>query len=698
MKLKMMTFVILLSMLLSLAACGAEPTLTPEPTVAQEVEPEPSPTPKPTETLEPTPTPEPTSTPEPTATPEPTSTPEPGATFEEAPCPFALPAGQVAGETVECGYLVVPEDRADPESPTIRLAVAIFHPPGGATEPDPIIYLSGGPAGSALEFLYLVFDRFEPLLHANRDLIMFDQRGVGVSEPALDCPEVVELSRDLLDYNVDGVQVDEEQAHDLVLEAFVACGEDLGEIANLAAYQSAANAADVSDLRIALGYDEVNLWGASYGTRLALTVMRDHPQGLRSVVLDSAYPLDADLYLEAPANVDRALNVFFEGCAADEACNAAYPDLRTVLFDTVDRLDETPADMVVVDSFTGESYDTTLTGDDLLGVLFQLLYETDIIPSLPKLIYDASEGNYDLIALVFGSLLAQQEVTSHGMHFSVQCHDEFSFNSLEEFEAVLVDYPALSSLFEDATVGRMGFEICDAWDTDQAAAVENEPVYSDIPTLVMAGEYDPITPPAWGRQVAATLENSSFFEYPGMGHGTSVAHECPQEMILAFWDNPSEVPDDACIASLDLPHFIVPGEGAADIELEPYTSDTFGISGVIPAGWREVSPGVFSRGSSGLDVATLLVQAAAIDAESLLNVLVGQLGLEEAPEIVGEREANDITWTFYFLEFQGLSIDIGMAESGGLALIVLLQSEAGEHEALYEAVFVPVVDALVPVE
>ena len=116
-----------------------------------------------------------------------------------------LPSGQTEGETVECGYLVVPEDRADPDSDTIRLAVAIFHPPDGATHPDPIIYLSGGPGGSGLEFLFISFDAaFAPIFATERDFIVLDQRGIGYSEPALDCPGVSELGRELLDWEIDG--------------------------------------------------------------------------------------------------------------------------------------------------------------------------------------------------------------------------------------------------------------------------------------------------------------------------------------------------------------------------------------------------------------------------------------------------------------------------------------------------------------
>ena len=338
MKHRILSVLLLLSLLLSLAACGEQATPTPQPT-ATEVAVAPTATTPPTATPEPTATPPaPTATPEPTATAEPTPTevppPATTATFEEAPCPFALPPGQIEGQSVECGYLLVPEDRADPDSPNLRLAVAIFHPSGGASQPDPILYLSGGPGGSALEFLSLTFSKLEPALAANRDLILFDQRGVGRSEPALDCPAMIELGRELLDDELDGKVLTKEEAFELALETLLACYQDLSQIADLSAYNTVANAADVNDLRLALGYDQVNLWGTSYGTRLALGVMRDHPDGLRSVILDSVYPPDVDLYLESPANVNRAFTVFFEGCAQDEACNAAYPDLRAVFFDT----------------------------------------------------------------------------------------------------------------------------------------------------------------------------------------------------------------------------------------------------------------------------------------------------------------------------------------------------------------------------
>jgi hypothetical protein len=292
-------------------------------------------------------------------------------------------------------------------------------------------------------------------------------------------------------------------------------------------------------------------------------------------------------------------------------------------------------------------------------------------------------------------LIGMGEAVSRGMQFSVQCHDELAFSTLEQYEAVAAEYPELAPFLEYSILGSLGYAVCEEWGAGQAGAIENQAVTSDVPALILAGEYDPVTAPSWGRHAAETLENSYFFEYPGVGHGASVADDCPREMMTAFLDDPATAPDDACIAEMDLPQFVVPVE-AGPIELEPFTNEGLGIQGLIPAGWTEVNLGVYSRGSSALDVAVLLAQAAPMSAGDLLTLVSSQLGLEEVPEAVGEREANGLTWTLYAVTVQGVEIDMALTEADGLALIVLLQSDPGEHEALYEAVFLPAIDALVP--
>jgi pimeloyl-ACP methyl ester carboxylesterase len=650
------------------------------------------PTPKPTAPTAPVATDAP-----PTAAPSPTQEMIVRA-FESAPCPFELPPGQVDGESVECGYLLVPEDRADPDSATLRLAVAIFRHPDGASAPDPIVYLSGGPGGSALEFVFLSFDlQFAPVFDAGRDLILLDQRGVGLSEPALDCPEESALSLDLLDSKVDGKEVSMEEALDLLLQALLTCEDDLGAIADLSAYNTVSNAADVNDLRVALGYEQVNLWATSYGTRLALGVMRDYPQGLRSVVLDGTYPPDVDLYLESPANLERAAGRLFQACAADAACNAAFPDLRAVFFDTVERLNEEPASFQVTNALTNESYDMSLEGDSMMGLLFEFLYLTEVLPSLPQIIYDASQGNFDKVALVYGSLLAQADVVSTGMQFSVQCNEELAFSSPQEFESVLAAYPQWKGVFEGPVVGKIAFDVCAGWDSGQADPIENQAVRSDVPTLILAGEYDPITPPAWGQHAAETLTHSYFFEYPGVGHGASLSGDCPRGMMLAFLDDPSAAPDDACIADMGM-QFALPSEGLPPVELEPFSGDPFGFSGLVPVGWQELAPGSYMRGESALDPTALVQSGAPVPADVLLASLSERLGLDGSPESAGDVETAYLTWTLYTFEVQGQAADMALAESDAQAYLVLLVSVPGERDALYESVFLPVVEALKPLE
>ncbi|MBN1483545.1 MAG: alpha/beta fold hydrolase [Chloroflexia bacterium] len=670
----------LLLLILLLAGCG-----------------EPSPSPS-----EPVPTDAPPPTAAATAVPSTTAPTDPPAVdtvprFEPTTCPFLPPAGQIQGQTLECGDLVVWEDRDDPDSRTLHLAVAIFHPAGGATHPDPIVYLSGGPGGSILEFIDLNFGQaFEPILAGGRDLILLDQRGVGLSEPALDCPNVRELSLELLDNEQEGRLLEADEIDALLLDSLLECEQELSEVADLSDYHSVSNAADVNDLRLALGYEQVNLWGTSYGTRLALGVMRDYPQSIRAVVLDSVYPPDVDLYLELPANADRAFDLLFASCAADPDCSAAFPDLRQVFFDTVEQLNAEPASIQVSNLLNGKSYPAILDGDTLVSLLFDFMYYHDVLPSLPQILYDASEGDYSMLRLIYGSLIAQGEAVSQGMQLSVQCNEELPFSSPEAFAQALDEYPELRGMFEHSTVGPLGYVVCAAWDSGQAAALEDQAIHSDVPTLLIAGAYDPITPPEWGQHAAETLPNGHFFEYPGLGHGVSVVAGCPQQMLLEFLNDPDSRPDDRCIDEMDF-QFLT-GAPTAAVEMEPYIDQAQGLRGLAPTGWEELLPGVLARNNSSLDLAALILSRAPFSPATLINQLSEQLALDSVPQADAQRQANELEWSLYYVETSGVAVDIALAAYGDGSLAVMLQSAPNERDALYEAVFLPAVDALVPSE
>ena len=472
------------------------------------------------------------------------------------PCAFALPSGIEQGEDVECATLTVPERRDDTlraDRRVIRLAVAVFRGTEASEPRDPVIYLSGGPGASALEALrYEMPQAFEAVLAQGHDLVVFDQRGVGRSRPALDCPEADEMALELVDRRIEGRTVSKDEAQTALVEAFVACGQRLGQGADLSAYKNAESARDILDLVRGLGYDQVSLWGGSYGTRLALEVMRQTAETedggrLRSVVLDAVYPPDVDLYAETPANFERALDRLFESCAANPVCNANYPDLGATFFETVDRLNRDPVPSTMTDLRTGDEIPDIIDGDLLTGMVFQFLYSTEVKLLLPDLIYDVSVGDFAMLENFRSGLLAQQSFASRGMMFSVQCNEEIAFSSPDAVRDVEVRYPELSGTFAHGLLGEMAYRVCERWDAGRAAPSANEPVVSDIPTLILTGEFDPITPPAWGRHVAETLTHAYAFEYPGVGHGATAVKGCPQEMFLAFLADPSVAPDDTCI-------------------------------------------------------------------------------------------------------------------------------------------------------
>lgn len=603
--------------------------------------------------------------------------------FEPADCWFDEPSGQ----TAECGYLVVPEDRSQPDGKTIKLAVARFKSDSSNPQPDPIVYLEGGPGGSPLRSFIPQFNvLFGPLLE-ERDLILFDQRGTGYSQPALDCPEYKQVTLDLLDDDIPT-----EEAEELSNQALLACRERLAnEGVNLSAYNSAENAADLNDLRNALGIEQWNLYGISYGTRLALTEIRDFPEGLRSVVIDSVYPPQVSLFASTAANGARAFDVLFESCASDAACNAAFPDLQNVFFDLVERFNREPATFTTR-LHSGETYDVVMNGDGLMGLTFQTLYATSLLPYLPRMIYQMRDGNTALPAALEGEFLSQLDDISYGMYYSVQCDEEVPFTTPEELAEATGPYPDYAPLASEDV-----FPLCQNWGVGEPDPVENEPVRGDVATLILAGEFDPITPPSWGQLAAETLSNSFFFELPNAGHGSSLTVDCPRSLLLAFLDNPQAEPEASCIVEEMAQLSFAAPVGEASIKLVPFAEPSMGIRGVVPEGWKELAPGTFTPSGEITDQTALIQQAAPLGADVFLNFMTTQLeqsGIEASFEEIDNRTANGLEWTIYTAEASISVIDIALAEQGGQTYLVVLQSLIDEREALYNTLFLPAVEAL----
>ena len=441
--------------------------------------------------------------------------------FAFTDCPFDAPAD------IECGFLTVPEDRSSANSPTIELAVAIVAAPDGATEP-PMVYLAGGPGGSGIDDYIADPEGWEMPFLQNRDLILLDQRGTGFSEPTLDCPEFAE---------VDAQDNPDSLCFDRLTDEGI----------NLMAYNTQENAADVEALRLALGIAQWDVLGISYGTRLALEVMRNHPDGVRAVILDSPFPPNADTPVDEVYSFTDALAQLVADCERDDYCNENYPDLENVFLDTVQRLNEDE---------TAEIF-----GDDLVFALSSAFSDTSLIPLLPYVIYEVANDNFDALGEISaegGASRTQYQddgdrSDSEGMYNSVICHDEYALGDYERVETAVVG--TIPQELEGALL-QTTFDLtslCEYW--NPMAGVDNTAVSSNIPTLILVGQYDVATPPRWATLTAATLPNSTVVEVPGAGHSLLSSVECTIAITDDFLANPNQAPDTSCLADIEWPYF-----------------------------------------------------------------------------------------------------------------------------------------------
>jgi pimeloyl-ACP methyl ester carboxylesterase len=458
--------------------------------------------------------------------------------YEATDCPAEarLPAA------FHCGYVTVPADRrpdVEVDSGNLRLMVAVYHAEK-STQPDPLIYLNGGPGGSSVILgrgIMRVFGNF-----TDRDIVLFDQRGTGYSEPDMTCPEILDAYYDGMDKDLSRDDMDAAS-----IEATRACHDRMvADGINPAFFNSTASAADVQDIRKALGYDQINLYGVSYGTRLALTIMRDHPEGVRSVILDSVYPPNVDGYMDGVSKVQGIFDQVFAACAASEICNTKYPDLKKVFYEVVDQLNAQPVTVKL------PPHTLHVDGYLLIQGLYSWLYNAAMIPNVPSLIYQLRDGNSSGLSQ-FSRLLLPAIPSGVGMGYAVQCHEEYPFTAASRLEDILTSLqPVMQDVMRRDMVANE--KICDLWNSGAPDSIENDAVQSDIPTLVLAGEFDPITPISYAQLAASTLSHSYQIELPVTGHGVleSNVGSCVVVATQAFLNDPAQTPPATCPAAMPI--------------------------------------------------------------------------------------------------------------------------------------------------
>ena len=445
-------------------------------------------------------------------------------------CSLTSPAGNQVD--ARCGTLTVPEDRANPDGRQIELNIAVIPAIKRNPEPDPLFLLAGGPGQSAVE----TFPVMIPLMyqvHEDRDIVLIDQRGTGESNP-LKC-----LSTE-----------DDELTDEQVLAKLKACPETLD--ADLRFYTTEIAMTDLDEVRAALGYETINLYGASYGTRAALTYLRMFPERVRTVTLDSVVDPGFIMFMDAAEDGQSALDKFFARCEADEACKAEFPKLRSEFNGLLARLDESSVDITIPHPLTHEPLDLTVTRQMVTGMVFNTLYVPDLVATLPLSIHSAY-ADEDYVPLISQAFLVDAGLYD-GMFYAVTCTEDSPLITADEAAE-----RSEGSVFGDRTVDFV--DICSQWQKGEVSSEFREPVVSDVPVLILSGEADPITPPWHAEKVAESLTNELHLVFSDMGHG-NLSSRCSTNLFKSFIESASIIGlDTSCVEGIEPPPFFVDFSG-----------------------------------------------------------------------------------------------------------------------------------------
>ncbi len=481
--------------------------------------------------------------------------------FESAPCPKLQGVAWLARAT--CGYLVVLEDRSKPGGRTIRLLVAKHAAQSAEKRPDSILYLEGGPGDIApLEVNEILAANFL----RDRDIWVVSQRGTWFSQPALTCAATNDFARELL-----GLRFYSESTKRAHLAASELCRREISATgADLSAYNSSESTADLADLRKVLGITEWNVYANSYGTYMAQTLMRDHPEGIRSVVLDSVLPTTYTI----PANWWNARYGFgniFKACAAQAACNAAHPHLDQTFTRLVNKLEVEPLTTVVQDPSTGQNVRVVLDGGALIDWFRNQTYTVPTLQAAPDRIVGLATGRRDSIEAIAKDRAGRappyspnNPVLGDGLAVGVTCREDYPFATPAELAAAgRAAFPKFPPSVQREGIGGWAYvnEDCgQVWKVAAAPKTMHEPVASSIPTLLISGTFDTLTSLAGARAAAARLSHATIVSIPGVGHTVSPWSPCAQSIIVSFYAAPDRTPVTSCVEATETSqlHFKAP--------------------------------------------------------------------------------------------------------------------------------------------
>ena len=468
--------------------------------------------------------------------------------FSREPCWFAQPRDR----EVTCGWLTVPENRADPANKhQVRLPVVVIEPE--RERHPPLVFLTGGPGQPVYirsdEDIDYWFDYYDHTSYLRgRRLVLMDQRGAGMAEPLLDCPEMKDP------YGWGGVTAlpGYQEEPEGQLDPLTICANFFRDQAyDLAGFSTRESAADVEALRHALEIDKWVVFGVSYGTKLALAVLRDFGLGVEAVVLDSTLPPEADFIGDGGRAFDDALRQLNSDCLADSACHDHFGDLQAQVKETVTRLDASPLPLRLSDPEETPAF-IMLDGSGYLHILFSSFYNWDDIERLPFLISRTAEQDYRFLAELAKDSYLSEDDLAYGLFLTIGCREEAPFLPSDRLDKESQRLPYLANwLAGDYLVWN-----CPDWPVTAAPALENEAVVSDVPVLLLSGEYDPVTPSFWSTNTLKNLSHGQHLVFRSLGHDVVDSSECGETVVGDFLANPYQAPKPGCLADQSAPYFI----------------------------------------------------------------------------------------------------------------------------------------------
>lgn len=443
-------------------------------------------------------------------------------------------AGMPRPTEAQCATLTVPENPAEPGGRSIELALA-WIPVEGEAEPDPVFMIAGGPGQSARESYPMVAPAFGNI-GRSRHILLLDQRGTGGSNP-LFCPE---------EDDEEAMLGMESLTPERLRELAEDCRDALQETADLRFYTTTEAVFDLEFVRQAIGAPAVNLIGISYGTRVAQQYAKAYPQSVRSMILDGVVPPELVLGAEHAANLQDTLDTHFARCRATPACVEALGDPAARLPAVAERLRAGGIGKLRYrDPTTGEWREETPTYDHLAAVLRMYAYSPLSASVLPLVVHQADEGDYtSLLALTRMLMRSFSGQMAAGMHNSVICTED-----ADELATVAED--------DDTVMGNMLVDVmrglCEVWPRGTRPDDFRAPLTGDLPVLLVSGEYDPVTPPRYGDQVEARLDNARHLVLQGQGHSLMTAG-CMPELAAQFIEDADAIGLDAsCLDRLAAP-------------------------------------------------------------------------------------------------------------------------------------------------